>query len=220
MIQLSEIEVRVLGALIEKQLSTPEYYPLTLNSLVTACNQKNNRDPVVEFDDKVVLRAVDRLRELKLAQMIHQATSRVPKYAHQIEAVFPLSQPELVLMCELLLRGPQTVGELRGHCRRLHEFASLEEVETLVQGLTARNEGQFVMQLPLQAGRKEPRFAQLLAGPPPAEAVVAAAPVERVRIDLQAENERLAKLEAEVTALRQELDALRAEFATFRGQFQ
>ena len=203
MIQLNEIEVRVLGALIEKQLSTPEYYPLTLNSLTTACNQKNNRDPVVEFDDKVVLRAVDHLRELKLAQMIHQATSRVPKYGHQMEEVFPLNQAELVVMCELLLRGPQTVGELRGHCKRLHEFASLEEVEALVQGLSTRNDGQFVMQLPQQSGRKEPRFAQLLAGAPPVETIVAAAPVERVRVDLQAENERLAKLEAEIAALRQ-----------------
>ena len=163
--QLDLVEARVLGALIEKEISTPEYYPLTLNSLAAACNQKNNRDPVVEFDEKVLVRALDSLRLKQLARMVSGADQRVPKYYHRAGETLGLERPALSLICELLLRGPQTVGELRGHCSRLWEFPSLEEVETGLQTLTDRQEGTLVTRLPRQPGRTSLRPPALRHSP-------------------------------------------------------
>src|SRR5687767_14451268 len=126
---LNEVEVRVLGALVEKQVTTPEYYPLTLNALVQACNQKNNRNPVVGFDEEMVSQALESLRGKNLVYVFYGSTSRVPKYKHMMEEVFVLSPQELAVMCVLMLRGPQTPGELRGRTERLYDFSSLEEVE-------------------------------------------------------------------------------------------
>jgi uncharacterized protein YceH (UPF0502 family) len=220
-LQLDPVEARVLGALTEKEFSTPEYYPLTLNSLTTACNQKNNRDPVVELDEKAVVRALDSLRLKQLARMVSGAEQRVPKYYHRAGETLALERPALSLVCELLLRGPQTVGELRGHCARLWEFSSLEEVEAGLQALIDRPSGALVARLPRQPGRKESRYAHLLCGEPPLPAEEEQPPrLEPATLEVRAENERLALLEAEVQRLNRELEALRGEFAQFRRQFE
>lgn len=210
--QLDLVEARVLGALIEKEISTPEYYPLTLNSLAAACNQKNNRDPVVEFDEKVLVRALDSLRLKQLARLVSGADQRVPKYYHRAGETLGLERPALSLICELLLRGPQTVGELRGHCSRLWEFPSLEEVETGLQTLTDRQEGTLVTRLPRQPGRKEPRCAHLLCGTPQLPTEERPPRLEAATLEVRAENERLALMEGEVQRLSRELETLRGEF--------
>lgn len=219
-LQLDPVEARVLGALIEKEVSTPEYYPLTLNALTAACNQKNNRDPVVEFDEKAVVRALDSLRLKQLARMVSGAEQRVPKYYHRAGETLCLERPALSLVCELLLRGPQTVGELRGHCSRLWEFSSLEEVEAGLQALMDRPEGALVARLPRQPGRKEPRCAHLLCGIPQLPSEEHPPRLEPATLEVRAENERLATLEGEVQRLGRELEALRGEFAQFRKQFE
>src|SRR6185437_15986882 len=152
-----------LGSLIEKQVTTPEYYPLTLNALTLACNQKNNRNPVTAYSENQVADAVESLREKNLAYVFYGSTSRVPKYKHVMPEVMHLSHPEGALMCVLMLRGAQTLGELRGNGGRLHDLASLEEVETTLNGLISRDEP-LVARLPRQPGQKEGRFAHLLSG--------------------------------------------------------
>ena len=138
---LSEVEVRVLGALIEKQITTPEYYPLTLNALTAACNQKSNRAPVVDFDEKTVVRALESLRDKELTRMLSGAEMRVPKYYHLFTETLGFTPPEVGVLCVLMLRGPQTVGEIRGRSGRLYEFADLAEVEQALQGLIEREGG-------------------------------------------------------------------------------
>jgi uncharacterized protein YceH (UPF0502 family) len=160
---LTDIETRVLGSLIEKQVTTPEYYPLTLNALTLACNQKNNRYPVTSYTENQVSDAVERLREKNLAYVFYGSTSRVPKYKHVVPEVMHLSHPEVALMCVLMLRGAQTLGELRGNAARLHDFSGLEEVEQTLNGLISRDEP-LVARLPRQPGQKEGRFAHLLSG--------------------------------------------------------
>src|ERR1700754_616943 len=132
---LSDIEIRILGSLVEKQVTTPEYYPLTLNALTLACNQKNNRHPVTAYSENEVAAALETLREKNLAYVFYGSTSRVPKYKHVMPEVLHLKAAETALMCVLLLRGPQTPGELRGNAARLHEFAGLDEVEQTLSGL-------------------------------------------------------------------------------------
>jgi len=161
---LNEYEARVVGSLIEKQMTTPDYYPLTLNALTHACNQKNNRDPVVAYDEPTVQRALDSLREKKLAYVFTGSESRVPKYGHLFPKSYDLSPPEVAALCVLLLRGPQTVGEIRGRTGNLHQFESLAEVEVTLQGLMTREAGPLVARLPPPAGAKEPRYAHLLSG--------------------------------------------------------
>jgi uncharacterized protein len=217
---LNAMEVRVLGSLVEKEITTPDYYPLTLNALVNACNQSSNRDPVVSFDETTVVRALDGLREKKLALVFYGAESRVPKYAHKLEEAFTLSRPEIAVLCVLLLRGPQTVGELRGRTGRMHEFAALEEVEATLQALAAKEPQPLVAKLPRQTGFKESRFAHLLAGEVPLEAIETAPRLEPATIAVRLENERLAKLEAETEAMCRELAELKQQFANFRKQFE
>ena len=216
---LNEVEVRVLGALVEKQVTTPEYYPLTLNALTLACNQKNNRNPVVSFNEETVSEALETLREKNLVYVFYGSTSRVPKYKHMMPEVFQLSQKELALMCLLMLRGVQTVGELRGRTDRLYDFAGLEEVEETLQSLIEKDPEALVVKLPRQSGQKEVRYAHLLSGEVRIEEVAAmgeslteAAP-PHVRID------RHSKLEQEVETLRSEVEALRQEFEQFKKQF-
>src|SRR2546421_975127 len=165
---LNETEVRVLGSLAEKQVTTPDYYPLTLNALVHACNQISNREPVVNYDERTVADAVESLRAKNLVYIFYGAESRVPKYKHMMREVFALSPQELAAMCVLMLRGPQTVGEIRGRTGRLYEFADLSEVEATLEGLARRDEP-LVSKLPRQTGRKEARYAQLLSGRPEVE---------------------------------------------------
>jgi uncharacterized protein YceH (UPF0502 family) len=218
---LNAVEVRVLGALLEKEITTPDYYPLTLNALTAACNQKSNRHPVVEFDEKTVARALEGLREKGLARMISGAEWRVPKYYHLMADKLGLARPAVAVLCVLMLRGPQTVGEIRGRTGRMHEFADLAEVETTLQGLMDREGGPLVAQLPRQPGRKESRCAHLLAGEPEVPEEEEDEPhLEPATLAVQAENERLARLEEEVAALRQELAALQEAFAGFKSQFE
>ncbi len=214
------IEVRVLGALIEKSLTTPEYYPLSINSLANACNQKSNREPVVNYDDKSVLRAVEGLRDKSLTMMVTGAGSRVSKYKHTFARRFQLNEKEVAVLCLLMLRGPQTVGEIRGRSSRLFDFANLQEVEEALNGLMRRGEGAFVVQLPRQPGRKESRYAHLFCGPPE---ISEEAPEPRFEAAAEGglvESERLIRLEAAVEALQIELEALKQKFAEFRQQFE
>src|SRR5687767_12078042 len=194
---LNPTEVRVLGSLIEKQITTPDYYPLTLNALVNACNQLTNRDPVVTFDDQTVVRALDGLREKRLATLFTGAESRVAKYKHTLTDALLLTPGEIALLCVLMLRGPQTLGELRTRSERLFAFDTMPEVEEALNALASRQPQPLVAKLPRQAGTKEPRFAQLLAGPieaqkPGAEPI---ARLEPATVAVRAENERLTKLE-------------------------
>ena len=217
---LNPAEVRVLGCLVEKQITTPDYYPLTLNALCTACNQKSNRSPVVTYDDKTVVRAVDDLRDKKLVWMITTAGSRTPKYEHRFAEMLDINPAEVAALCILMLRGPQTVGEIRGRTGRLYEFESIPAVEETLEGLMAREDNPFIMKLPRQAGRKEHRFAQSLSGKPEIDEDDAIPAIEAARIEVQSENERYDELKATVEALQQELEALQAEFDAFKQQFE
>jgi len=214
---LNGIEVRVLGCLVEKELATPEYYPLTLNALTNACNQKSNRDPVMALDETEVVRALDSLRFQRLA---HQSAEgvRAAKYCHNLEGLLRLEPQELAILAELMLRGPQTVGELRGRAERMAPMTDLPATETQLVSLAER-EPPLVVRLPRQAGRKEQRYAHLLSGPP--EIIdEGAGPVEPARVRVMAENERLSTLEGEVAVLRDELEELRSQLAAFRAQFE
>lgn len=200
---LNQIEVRVLGALLEKDLATPEYYPLSLNALINACNQKSNRDPVVNYDDATVQAALERLK--------HKQRSgpglRVEKYGHRL-GDWNLGRRELALLCLLLLRGPQTPGELRARSERLYAFSDLAAVEHTLQNLLDR-QPPLVVRLPRLPGTKEFRFAHLLSGPP--ETLTAAEPERQTPPQT---------LEAQLEELRSRLERLEAEFDSFRRQFQ
>jgi uncharacterized protein YceH (UPF0502 family) len=203
---LDAVEARVLGSLLEKEIATPEYYPLSLNALVNACNQKSNRDPVVQYDDDTVEAALDRLREKGFGLRSTGRDSRVPKHAQRFTEAHNLGRREAAVMCVLLLRGPQTTGELRGRTERLYTFDDLEAVESTLRRL---GEMEFVAQLPRQPGTKEPRWAHLLSGEVEiAEAPAAVAPVERGPGD----RERIARLETELADLRREFDDFRRRF--------
>lgn len=214
---LDEIEVRVLGCLVEKDLATPEYYPLTLNALTNACNQKSNRDPVMLLEETDVVRALDSLRQ---KQMAHQSAEgvRAAKYCHNLEGLLRLDPEELAIIAELLLRGPQTVGELRNRAERMCPVGELTAVEELLQNLMERDEP-LVMRLPRQPGRKEHRFAHLLAGTPEIDEA-SASPAEPARLQVAAENDRMTKLEDQVAALRAELDEIHSQLKAFQAQFE
>lgn len=202
----------MLGALIEKEITTPEYYPLSLNALVNACNQKSNRDPVVSYDDESVQDAFDTLRHKGLLTVVTGAGSRVPKFAHRFAEKLNLGRRETAILCELMLRGPQTVGEIRTRTERLHRFQDLDEVESLLGRMA-----QFAVKLPRRAGEKECRYAHLLSGTPTAAedpGDSGAAITASVRPD------RMAALEDEVATLSLELAELKRLFAQFRKQFE
>jgi len=215
---LNAVEVRVLGSLIEKEITTPEYYPLTLNALTNACNQTSNRDPVVSFDDKTVARALDSLREKKLAWMV-TGVGRVPKYEHRFAEAFQLAAQEIAVLCVLMLRGPQTVGEIRGRSGRLYEFKELEEVDLTIQALMAA-QTPLVVRLPRQPGTKESRYAHLLAGEVNVEERQTSARLEPATLEVRQENERVASLEAEIARVRDELTDLKRQFLDFKKQFE
>ena len=215
---LTQVEVRVLGSLIEKEITTPEYYPLTLNALVNACNQLSNRDPVVSFDERTVARALESLREKKLAWMV-TGIGRVPKYEHRFAEALQLAEQELAVLCVLMLRGPQTVGEIRGRTGRLYEFKELEEVELTLQALLSA-EPALVVKLPRQPGTKESRYAHLLAGEVHVEEREAPARLEPATLEVRQENERIAKLEEELAQVRGELSELKQQFLEFKKQFE
>lgn len=217
---LTAPEIRVLGSLIEKQVTTPEYYPLTLNSLTNACNQLTNRDPVVEFDETLVVRAIDGLRDKRLTTLFTGAESRVAKYKHTLSDAVLLTPAELALLCVLMLRGPQTTGELRTRCERLFAFDSLAEVEEALRALASRQPQPLVAKLPRLPGTKESRHAHLLGAPVDVASNAKTPPVEPATAIVRAENERVAKLEEELAAVRRELAELRQQFADFRKQLE
>ena len=216
---LNEVEVRVLGSLVEKQVTTPEYYPLTLNALTLACNQKNNRSPVTSYDESTVAQALDSLREKNLAYVFHGSTSRVPKYKHVMPEVMHLSAPELAIMCVLMLRGPQTPGELRGNASRLYEFSGLEEIQQALDSLISREEEPLVMRLPRQSGQKEARFAHLLSGPVDVDTSIVE-PSARVSSSRPSQSERVDRLEQEVATLTEGMQKLQEQFEEFKRQFE
>lgn len=210
---LNPVEVRVLGSLVEKEMATPEYYPLTLNALVNACNQKSNRDPAVGYDEDTVAEAIDSLREKKLAAVITGVGMRVPKYRERLSEELNLGRRELAILCELMVRGPQTVGELRDRAGRLHPFSDLDEVESVLRRLMEWQPEPLVTRLPRLPGTKELRNAHLFSGEPVIGQAEAAAEAP-VRVD------RLAALEAEVKELREQVRAVRQQLEKFRSEFE
>ena len=212
-ILLNDIEARVLGSLMEKSMTTPEYYPLSLNALTNACNQKSNREPVVDYDETTVVRALDSLREKQL--VVLSTSSRVPKYAEVFTGTRKMVTREAALLMVLLLRGPQTVGELRNRTERAYKFQDLEDVETTLEELCSIG---YITRLPRMAGRKEPRYAHLLAGEVNVEA--ASPSPEPATIAVRAENERIIAMEAELQQLRHDFNTLLAEFEKFRQEFE
>jgi len=212
-ILLNEVEVRVLGALVEKEITTPDYYPLSLNALVNACNQKSNRDPVMELDENTVRDALLSLQEKRLAGPASGADSRVTKYEHRLES-FNFSRREIAILCVLMLRGPQTPGELRGRTERMYRFEDLEQVQSAIHQLTQR-EPSLVAMLARQPGTKEARYAHLLAGPVDSWQPPAAASSSH-----HDDSDRVAQLEEQVQALQSEVASLIDQFAAFRKQFE
>lgn len=204
--QLDTPEARVLGSLLEKEIATPEYYPLSLNALVNACNQKSNRDPVVSYDDDTVESALESLRTKGLALRITGRDSRVPKHGQRFTEKFNFGRREAAVLCVLLLRGPQTVGELRGRTERLYTFDDLDAVESTLRHLADMG---FVRQLPRQPGFKESRYAHLLSGDVEAGGEAAAAEPVPARSGLA---DRVAQLEADLADLRAQFDDFRRRF--------
>lgn len=212
---LNPVELRVLGSIIEKEITTPEYAPLTLNATVAACNQKNNRDPVMALDAAQVQEALDSLRRARLVVQEISQEARVPKYRQNWTALAGLESDERAIMAELILRGPQTLGELRGRCARMHEFADLNQVELTLAALAERPIP-LVALLPRQPGTKERRYAHLLGGPVAQasslpEPAPASAPPPPSEID---------ELRNEVAQLREEVADLRRQLQDFRRQFE
>lgn len=209
-ILLTPVEARVLGALVEKEATTPEYYPLSLNALVNACNQKNNREPVMQLSEDEVRQALRGLEEDRLAGPARGSDSRVTKYEHHLQEVFNFTRGETAILCVLLLRGPQTPGELRGRTERVHRFEEIEDVLSVLQRLMQREEP-LVAALPRQPGTKEIRYAHLLSGEPEASLAVSprttAEPMDASSVD------RLQHLEAEVANLRREIAEMKAQLS-------
>jgi uncharacterized protein YceH (UPF0502 family) len=213
---LSDVEARVLGCLVEKEITTPEYYPLSLNALVHACNQKSNRDPLMNLGEDAVRHALRALGEQTLARSA-SGDSRVAKYEHRLADTFNFTRPETAILCELFLRGPQTPGELRSRAERMHPFEDLSVVHSTLKHLMER-EPPLVKVLPRQPGNKEARYAHLLSGdvevpePPPGR--------ETMISRGAAENARTTALEGEVAGLQKEVADLKRQFAEFRKQFE
>lgn len=217
---LSEIEIRVLGSLVEKQVTTPEYYPLTLNALTVACNQKNNRHPVTSYDEPAVASALEGLREKNLVYVFYGSTSRVPKYKHVMTEVMHLSVSQLAIMCVLMLRGSQTLGEIRERAGRLHEFSTIEEVETTLDTLSVREPESLVARLPRQQGQKEARYSHLLRGEISFEPTESNELPKRNLRSQGHDNERILELEQDLKMLRDDVKALQVQFEEFKRQFE
>ena len=197
---LTDAEVRVLGSLIEKEITTPDYYPLSLNALMAACNQSSNRNPVLHFDEDTVARAADGLREKRLVHLVDRGESRVTKYRHVLYEAMSMSRPAIAVMCVLMLRGPQTVGEIRTRSNRLYDFTSLQEVEITLNSLMS-GATPLVVRLPRQTGQKEVRYAHLLSGE-----------VRLTEPEPEPEPDRIGKLEKEVEDLKKQFEQFRKQF--------
>ncbi len=215
-IVLDRIAVRVLGTLIEKEVTTPDYYPLSLNALINGCNQKTNREPVLQLGEREVAGAIDTLKEKRLVWQRSVAGARVYKYEHNLRSLFTFTEQEIAVICVLMLRGPQTVGEIRLRTERLCSFGSIEEAEKTVRGLISRSDGPFVVEFPRGAGRKEPRFMHLFSGEQGIADAAAALQTDTLIPEASTGDERLRDLEEEVGRLREELGTLREEFEDFK----
>ena len=237
-IKITDVEARVLGALIEKEITTPEYYPLSLNALVNACNQKSNREPVMNLDEDAVVATMRGLEKKEFAGAANTTDSRVRKYEHRLQEVFNFTRPETAALCVLLLRGAQTPGEIRGRAERLHHFEALDDVQ-LALGKLMKREPSMAAVLPRQPGTKESRYLELMSGDASAASasgsgsaslqafrqhVENAPPAREMRTgdapQVGGDGGRVARLEAEVAELRGEIAALKAQFAEFRKQFE
>jgi uncharacterized protein len=215
--QLSDVEVRILGSLIEKESTTPDNYPLSLNALTNACNQLSNREPVMSLGEDAVKWAVNNLRQQSLVRAIQPSDARVMKFQHLATEKLNLDEPARAVMCVLMLRGPQTLGEIKTRTNRLADFANIGDVEAAVNGLIGR---ELAVELPRRPGQKETRYAHLLSGAP------SEAPVSEERVDVERSTagsdsrvDRIAALEGTVDELRGELAELRARFEEFKQQF-
>ena len=213
---LNEVEARVLGALLEKEITTPEYYPLSLNALVNACNQKSNRDPVMNLQNDAVHAALRVLQDNTLVRSVSAADTRVTKYEHRLQDAFNFDRREAAIMCELLLRGPQTPGELRSRAERMHHFDELGEVQSTLQRLMNR-EPALVKVLPRQPGTKESRYAHLLSGD--VDTHITATMSESPAPAIVRNKDQIAQLESELAELRADVADLKQQFAIFRKQF-
>lgn len=216
-IVLNEIEARVLGALLEKEITTPDYYPLSLNSLVNACNQKSNRDPVMNVDEDSVRDALRTLQDNSLARSVSAADSRVTKYEHRLQEAFNFDRREAAIFCELLLRGPQTPGELRTRAERMHPFDDLSEAQSALQRLMNR-EPPLVKVLARQPGTKESRYIHLLSGD--AKPVSSTTAPEVPAAPEREKTNEFSRLSSEIAELRREVADLKQQFAAFRKQFE
>lgn len=214
-LELNETECRVLGCLIEKENTTPDYYPLTLNALTNACNQKTNREPVVEYSEETVEQALDSLREKNLVYVLYGSGSRTAKYKHLLPKILELELPEVAVLCVLLLRGAQTLGEFNQRTTRIYEFSGLDEVNEAVENLI-RRESPLVIKLPKQPGQKEVRYAHLLSGEIDLENFSQAVQTSSA----PAKNERIEKLEEKIENLENDLNEFRQRFEEFRKQFE
>ena len=212
--KLTEVEARIIGSLVEKQLTTPEYYPLTLNALVAACNQKSNRDPVTNYDQATIEKALEDLREKNIVYVFYGSTSRVPKYKHILPKALEIDERETAVLAVLMLRGAQTLGELRERTGRFYEFSGLGEVQETLDSLIRRDEP-LVIKLERQAGQKEARYAHLLSG----EVINIPAPEKSV-FGSQTKDERIENLERELENLRSELNLFKESFEEFKKQFE
>jgi len=210
---LNPVEARILGALIEKDITTPDYYPLSLNALLNACNQKSNRDPVMNLGENAVRDALLALNEKGLAGPVSSADSRVSKYEHRLQEAFNLPRAETAVLCVLLLRGPQTPGELRGRTERMHRFEELSDVHSALQRLIQRDPP-LVKMLARQPGTKEMRYVHLLSG----EVDIAELPAQEPAAPA-ADGERIARLESEIETLKAEIAELKKDFREFQKQF-
>lgn len=216
---LDDVGVRILGALIEKKFTTPDNYPLTLNSLTAACSQTSNRDPVMDLDEPTVKRSLDELTRRSLVRAVHRGDARALRYREELSETLHLHQPELAALCVLLLRGAQTPGEIRTRAARMFEFSEPRHVEITLESLMMLPTP-LVAMLPRRSGQKEARYAHLLAGEPRVEAVGETKAVPTPTGRLPASDERIEALEQEVGALRAEVADLRAQLEAFRRQFE
>jgi uncharacterized protein YceH (UPF0502 family) len=214
---LNEVEARVLGALLEKEITTPDYYPLSLNALVNACKQKSNRDPVMNLDEDAVRNALRALHDNSLARSISAADSRVTKYEHRLQEAFNFDRREASIFCELLLRGPQTPGELRSRAERMHHFDDLGEVQSALQRLMSR-QPPLVKVLARQPGTKESRYIHLLSGD--VEPVSSLGVHEAPAVTGRENADKFSRLELEVAEMRKDIADLKQQFAAFRKQFE
>lgn len=220
-LNLNPVEIRIVGSLIEKEITTPEYYPMSLNALTNACNQKSNREPVMNLQEKDVLNAIDTLRDKKFVWQLSSAGGRVPKYEHNMRSLFTFSKQETAVLCTLFLRGPQTVGEIRQRAERMYSFTSLEETEQVIKELIENPNGPFVIELPRLPGRKESRYMHLFSGMPEITEIPENLSYSRIELPSdQSEKNRMQVLEDEIKELRTDFEELKAAFYELKKQLE